>query len=66
MNGGDDTDQEVEPYSIASLESHADRFPADTGHPHLAVGLVGKGVVHVVRQLTVNADWLQAVQHSVA
>ena len=66
MNGRHDADQKVEPHPIAGLQSQPDGFPADASDSHLTVGLVGEGVVDVVRQLTVNADWLQAVQHGVA
>jgi len=65
MHGGDDTHEEVESHSLPRLQSHPDGFAADACNTNLAVGLVGEGVVHVVRQLTVDADWLQAVQHGV-
>ena len=65
MDGRDNSDQKVQADPVASLEPHADGFAADAGDTDLAVGLVGEGVVHVVRQLTVNADRLQAVQHGV-
>jgi hypothetical protein len=66
MNGGDDADQKVQPHLIAGLQPQADSFPANASDSYLTVGLVGEGVVDVVRQLTVNADWLQTVQHGVA
>ena len=63
MHRRDDTDEKVQADAVASLESYADGFAADPRDTGLTVGLVGERVVHVVRQLTVNADWLQAVQH---
>lgn len=66
MNGGHDADEEVEPNAIAGLQAYGDGFTPDAGNADLAVGLVDEGVVHVVRQLAVNADRLQAVQHGVA
>src|SRR5688572_24105063 len=63
MNRRHDTDEKIQADAVASLESDADGFAADPRDTGLAVGLVGERVVDVVRQLTVNADWLQAVQH---
>ena len=66
MNGRHDADEEVEADAIARLQPDADRFATDARHAHLAVGLVLERVVHVVRQLAVDADRLQAVQDGVA
>ena len=66
MNRRDNTYQEVEADAVAGLQARADGLTADAGHPDLTVGLVFERVVHVVRQLAVDADWLQAVQHGVA
>ena len=66
MNGRDDADEEVEADAVAGLKAGADRLAADARDAHLAVGLVGERVVHVVRQLAVDADRLHAVQHGVA
>jgi len=66
VNGCHDSDKEVQPNTVACLETDANRFSPDTGDARLTVGLVGEGVVHVVRQLSVNADWLQSMQHGVA
>ena len=66
MNGRDDADKKVQPHLIASLQSQPDGFPTDASDADLTVGFVSKGVVDVVRQLAVNADWLQTMQHGVA
>src|SRR5688572_24918433 len=66
MHGGDDTHEEVEPHAIPRLQSHADGFAPDSSDSRLAVRLISEGVVHVVRQLAVNTDRLQTMQHGVA
>jgi hypothetical protein len=66
MYSRDNADEEIEPHSIARLQSRANRLAAHASHTHLTVRLVGEGVVHVVRQLAVNADRLEAVQHGVS
>ena len=66
MDGGNDADEEIEPDEIALLKGRRQRFPAYAGDAHLAVWLVGKPVVQVVEQLTVNAHRLHAVQHRVS
>ncbi len=58
--------KEVEANAVAGLKTRADRLAADARDAHLAVGLVGERVVHVVRQLAVNADRLQTMQHGVS
>jgi hypothetical protein len=64
-HGSDHTHEKVELDAISLLESRGQHFRADARNPHLAVWLVGEGVVHVVRELTVNADRLQSMQHRV-
>lgn len=64
-HGSDHTHEEVELDAISLLESRGQHFRADARHPHLTVWLVGEGVVHVVRELAVNADGLQSMQHRV-
>jgi hypothetical protein len=66
MNGGNNADEKVQADAVAGLKAYANGLAADASDAHLAVGLVGKRVVHVVRQLAVDADRLQAVQHGVA
>ena len=61
MHGRDDANEEVETDAVTGLQPDADCFAADASDPYLTVGLVGEGVVHVVRELTVNADWLQSL-----
>ena len=66
MNRGDHADEEVEANTIAFLKAGREYFGPDARDPHLAVGLVGELVVHVVRQLAVNADWLHSMKHRLA
>jgi hypothetical protein len=66
MDRCDNADEKIEPHSIARLQSNADGLAAHTSYACLAVGFVREGVVHVVRQLAVNADRLQTVQHGVS
>jgi len=63
MNRGDHADEEVETDAIAFLKAGREDFCPDAGNPHLAVGLVGEPVVHVVRQLAMNADWLNPMKN---
>jgi hypothetical protein len=48
------------------LKAGREDFCPDAGNPHLAVGLVGEPVVHVVRQLAMNADWLNPMKNRLA
>jgi hypothetical protein len=66
MDGGDHPDKEVEANTIAFLKAGREYFCSDARDPHLAVRFVGELVVHVVRQLAVNADWLHSMKHRVA
>jgi hypothetical protein len=66
VHSRDHAHEEVEANAITGLQPDADRFATDASDTHLAVWLVGEGVVHVIRELTVNADWLQSVQDGVA
>jgi len=63
MNRGDHADEEVEANTIAFLKTGREYFCPDARDPHLAVGLVGELVVHVVRQLAVNADGLHPMKY---
>ena len=66
MDRGDDANEEIEADAIAFRETGGDCFPADAGDADLAVRFVGEPVVHVVRQLAVDADRLYAVHDRVA
>jgi hypothetical protein len=66
MNRRDNADEEIEADPIALLQPGREHFRPDARDPHLAVGLVGELVVHVVRQLAVNADGLHSMKHRVA
>src|SRR5262245_58165699 len=66
MNRGDDADKEIESNPVASLQARVDRFSADAGHARRSVGVIGGSEVHVVRQLTMNADRLEAMENGVA
>lgn len=60
----DDTDEEIEADAIAGLEPWRERFGADARDVRL-VGIVVGDIVHVVRQLSVDADWLHPLKHAV-
>ena len=66
MDRGDDANEEIEADAIAFRETGRDGFPADAGDADLAVRFVSESVVHVVRQLPVDADRLNAVQDCLA
>jgi hypothetical protein len=66
MHGRDDSNKEIEPDAIALLQSGSDGLGADARNPHMALRVVRKLIVHVVRELAVNADRLQLVKHGVA
>ena len=66
MNCGDHADEEVEADAIARLQSGREHFGADARNPQLAAGFVRECVMHVVRELAVNADWLHSMEHGVA
>jgi hypothetical protein len=58
MNGGDDAYEEIEAHAVACLQIRRERLAADTRNTGLAVRLVGKRVVQIVGQLTVDAERL--------
>jgi hypothetical protein len=66
VNGGDNPYKKVEADAVAGLQANADCLAANPSDARLAVGLVGKRIVHVVRQLAVDADRLEAMQYGVA
>jgi hypothetical protein len=66
MDSRNHANEEIEADAIAFLKTGRKDFRPDTRHPHLAVRLVSEPVVHVVRQLSVNADWLHPMKHRVA
>ena len=64
MHAGHDADEEIEANPTAFLETLIDRFRPDARDSNLAVRFIRELVVHVVRQLAVDADWLQLVEDS--
>ena len=66
MNRRDDADEKVQPHPIAWLEAWRHGLRPDARNARLAVGLVGERVGDIVRELTVNADRLQAVDDGFA
>lgn len=66
MNGGDDADEEVEADAVTGLQAGGQRLGSHARNAHMAVGLVGKSIVHVVRELTVYAERLQPLQHRIS
>ena len=66
MHAGHNAHEEIEAYPTAFLETLIDRFRPDPRDSNLAIRFIGEFVVHVVRQLAVDADRLQLVEDSVA
>ena len=66
MHAGHNAHEEIEAYPTAFLETLIDRFRPDARNSNLAIRFIGEFVVHVVRQLAVDADRLQLVEDSVA
>ena len=66
VDSSDNADEEIEADAIAFLQAGREYFCPDARNPHLAVGLVGEPVMHVVRQLAMDADWLNPMKHRVA
>ena len=62
----DNADEEIEADAIALLQSRSDRLGADTRNAYVALGIIRKLIVHVIRELAVNADRLQLVKHGFA
>jgi len=66
VHAGHDTHEEIESNPTAFLETLIDRFRPDARDSNLAIRFVREFVMHVVRELAVNADRLQSMQHRVA
>jgi hypothetical protein len=66
MHAGHNAQEEIEAYVAAFLETLIDRFRPDARDTNLAIRFISELVMHVVRQLAVNADRLQLVEDSVA
>ena len=60
------TQHEVQPDSVAGLETAVHRLGAHAGRCHLPLGIVGIGVVDVPRDLAVNADRLDLAEEPVS
>jgi hypothetical protein len=66
MNRGHDTDEKIEAHAVAGLQISWQRLGSDACDARLAVGLVGECVHHVVGELAVDADRLQALEDGFA
>jgi len=64
MDRGDDPDEEVEPHLVADLEPGLECLRSNSRNSRLTVGFVRERIVHVVRQLAMNADRLHSLQHT--
>ena len=64
MNRCHHADQKIEANLVANLEPRLERLRTDSRDSRLAVGFVRERVVHVVRQLAMNADRLHSLQHT--
>jgi hypothetical protein len=60
MNGGHDADEKVQPDAVSRLQSGRQRLRPDARDARLTLWLVGERVRHIIRELTVDADRLQA------
>jgi hypothetical protein len=58
MNGRDNPDKEVERDQVASLQTSSERLWPDTCGANLTLGVIGKRVLDVVRELAMDADGL--------
>jgi len=66
MDRCDDPHQEIEDDLVADLQPWRECLGPDPRDARLTVRFVGERVVHVVRQLTVNTDWLHPLQHALS
>ena len=66
VNGRHHPDEEIEADLVTDLKTRFERLRTDARHSRLAIGFIRKGVMHVVRQLTMDADRLHALQHTVS
>lgn len=66
MDCGNDADQEIEADPVADLQPGRERLGTDPCNTRLAIGLIGKRVVHVVGQLAMDTDWLHSLQHALS
>ena len=66
VHAGHDAHEEIKSYPTAFLETLIDRFRPDACDSNLAIRFIREFVMHVVRELAVNADWLHPVEHRVA
>jgi hypothetical protein len=66
LNGRDHSNKEVEPDAIALLQAGSDRFSADSRDAHVAFRVVRELIVHVVRELAVDADRLEFAEYGFA
>jgi hypothetical protein len=66
MHAGHNAHEEIEAYPSAFLKTLIDCFRPDARDSNLAIRFISELVVHVVRELAVDADRLQLVEDSVA
>ena len=66
VHAGHDAHEEIESNPTAFLETLIDRFRPDARDSNLAIRFIREFVMHVVRELAVDADRLKLVEDSVA
>ena len=66
VHAGHDAHEEIKSNPTAFLETLIDRFRPDARDSNLAIRFIGELVMHVVRQLAVDADRLKLVENSLA
>ena len=63
MDRGDHPYEKIEANLVAHLQPGRERLGPDARDARLTVRFVGERVVHVVRQLAMNADWLNPMKN---
>ena len=66
VHAGHDTHEEIESNSTAFLKTLIDRFRPDARDSNLAIRFIREFVMHVVRELAVDADRLKLVENTLA
>jgi len=66
VHAGYDAHEEIESYPTAFLETLIDRFRPDARDSNLAIRFIREFVMHVIRELAVDADRLKLVENTLA
>jgi hypothetical protein len=66
VHAGHHAHEEIKTYPTAFLETLIDRFRPDARDSNLAICFIREFVMHVVRELAVDADRLKLVENTLA